>query len=146
MIDLTFEKETLDSLSGSCEIQYQQQNCESLTERRPVAVTLTNASERWAKGKWKYCLVATSALIPRDLVCGIQGCSFLFLQPQCLRIACDWLSSLGQNETSGRKRQCGLYWGRHQKPVSSLALTYQPISWVSFWPVKWGTVDEPQEE
>lgn len=109
VIDLTFEKETVDSLSGSYEIQYQQQNCELLTERRPIAVTLTNASERWAKGKLKYYHVATSALIPRDLECGIQGCILLFLQPQCVRIGCDWLSSLGQNETAGRKGQSGLY-------------------------------------
>lgn len=44
------------------------------------------------KGKLKYYLVDTSALFPRDLLCGIADC--VFLQPQCIRIGTSGCGSL----------------------------------------------------
>lgn len=77
MIDLTFEKETLDPLSTTGKFSPGTKLCDSLTEKGLVAVTLTNTSERWAKGTLKYYLMAPSALIPRDLACGTAGSVFL---------------------------------------------------------------------
>lgn len=58
LIDLTFEKETLDSLSSSWETEHQQQKCVYVCDSKEgsVAAALTDTSEG-TKGKSKYYLV-----------------------------------------------------------------------------------------